>query len=84
MAETSCNQLLIDSATSLLTIYSPILNNIAMSLYDIISLHPIRTLLHDDTLADNTNLNPHWVSIGDHHSAAHLIFGNLITSNFAG
>ena len=36
VAETSCNQLLIDSATSLLTIYSPILNNVAMSLYDII------------------------------------------------
>ena len=35
MAEMSCNQLLIDSAMYLLTINSPTLNGVAMSLYDI-------------------------------------------------
>ena len=35
VAETSCNQLLIDSATYLLTINSPTLKSVAMSLYDI-------------------------------------------------
>ena len=38
VAKISCNQLLIDFATSLLTIYLPILNSIAMSLYDIITV----------------------------------------------
>ena len=39
VAETlDCNQLLIDSATSLLTIYSPIVNNVVMSLYDFVSI----------------------------------------------
>ena len=38
VAETlACNQL-IDSATSLLTIYSPIVNNVVMSLYDSVSI----------------------------------------------
>ena len=36
VAETSCNKLLINSATYLLTINSPILMSVAMSLYDII------------------------------------------------
>ena len=38
MAETSCNQLLIDSATYLLTINSPALKSVATSLYDDIML----------------------------------------------
>ena len=40
MAETSCNQLLIDTATYLLTINMPTLKSLAMSLYDI-TLHYI-------------------------------------------
>ena len=39
VAKTSCNQLLIDSATYLLTINSSTLKSVVMSLYDITSLH---------------------------------------------
>ena len=43
VTETSCNQLLIDSATSLLMIYLPILNNVAMSFYIVIALYYLLT-----------------------------------------
>ena len=44
MAETSCNLLLINSATYLLTINSPTLKSIAMSLYDFTGVYCLQIL----------------------------------------